>query len=116
MSTYAKVIADSISTGGIRLTTMELSYQRFIHSEFMTHRMFSRNASSSRAIPIEKMIRQVKENPAIPVHWGKNQPGMQAMNEFTGEDKLNLIADWREASKDAIYMAKHFNALCVQLS
>lgn len=81
MTTSAKIIADSISDSQIRITTMELKYHRFIHSEFMTHRMFSRNASSSRAIPIEKMLKQVEENPAMPVHWGKNQPGMQAREE-----------------------------------
>ena len=59
----AKVICDSISPAGVRLTTMELNYPRFIHSEFMTHRMLSRNASSSRAIPVEKMLKQVQENP-----------------------------------------------------
>ena len=81
MTISAKIVADSVSGHGIRLTTMELNYPRFIHSEFMTHRMFSRNAASSRAIPIEKMLEQVQENPAMPIHWGKNQPGMQAREE-----------------------------------
>ena len=49
---YAKMVAHSIANA-IPIMTMELQYPRFIHSEFMTHRMFSRNASSSRAIPIE---------------------------------------------------------------
>lgn len=83
----AKVICDSISSSGVRLTTMELNYHRFIHSEVMTHRMFSRNASSSRAIPIEKMIKQVRENPAMPIHWGKNQSGMQAREENIVKDE-----------------------------
>ena len=65
----AKVICDSISPSGVRLTTMELNYHRFIHSEFMTHRMFSRNASSSRAIPTTKMLEQIRSNPAMPIHW-----------------------------------------------
>lgn len=82
----AKVVTDSLSPSGVRLTTLELNYHRFIHSEMMTHRMFSRNASSSRAIPIEKMLQQVRDNPATPIHWGKNQPGMQAREELTQED------------------------------
>lgn len=85
MSIQVKIIADSVSKhSGKRLTTMQLKYQRFIHSEFMTHRVFSRNASSSRAIPVAKMIEQVRNDPAIPIHWGKNQPGMQAKEEFKG--------------------------------
>ena len=57
MSIEAKVICDSISPEGIRLTTMQLKYPRIIHSEFMTHRVFGRNASSSRAIPIQTQIK-----------------------------------------------------------
>lgn len=68
---------------GRRLTTFRLVYPRFIHSELMTHRVFSRNASSSRAIPVSKMLEQVRNNPAMPIHWGKNQPGMQAREECT---------------------------------
>ena len=73
----ARVVADSISPQGQRITTFELEYPRIIHSELMTHRLFSRNAMSSRAIPIKKMIEQVRDNPAMPVKFGKNQPGMQ---------------------------------------
>ena len=72
-----KIVADSISHSGIRIITFELEYPRIIHSELMTHRLLSRNAMSSRAIPIKKMIEQVQQNPAMPVKFGKNQPGMQ---------------------------------------
>lgn len=74
----ACMLADSISPEGYRISTLALRYQRFIHSELMTHRMFSRNASSSRAIPVSKMMDMVSNNPAMPVRWGSNQPGMQA--------------------------------------
>jgi len=63
------------------LTTLLLRYPRFVHAELMTHRVFSRNAASSRAIPTKKLIQDVIENPAIPIFWGKNQPGMQAREE-----------------------------------
>lgn len=63
------------------LSTLLLRYPRFIHAEFMTHRVFSRNAASSRAIPVKKLIQDVIDNPVIPLHWGKNQPGMQAHEE-----------------------------------
>lgn len=82
-----------------RLTTMELEYPRCIHSEFLTHRMFSRNSASSRAIPIDKMIKRVVDDPFIPIVWGKNQSGMQAHEEFT---LTNEIAQCREAWTDAL--------------
>lgn len=79
----AKCVAKSVSKEtGVEITTLELTYPRMVHSEILTHRMFSRNAASSRAIPISKTIEQVLENPAMPVHWGKNQPGMQAKEEI----------------------------------
>ena len=85
----AKIIADSINVlNGVRAITWELEYPRFIHAEFMTHRMFSRNAASSRAIPVSKMIEQVENNPAMPVHWGKNKSGMQAEEELSASDIL----------------------------
>lgn len=97
----AKIIADSISAHtDTRITTFELEYPRFIHSEFMTHRQFSRNASSSRAIPIDKMIEQVKTNTAIPIHWGLNQKGMQAKDEVTDEAKC--ISAWLDARDSAV--------------
>lgn len=79
----ATVIADSVhAETGTRITTMELVYPRFIHSEFMTHRILNRNASSSRAIPTSKFIEQVRNEPVMPSHWGRNQKGMQAAEEL----------------------------------
>ena len=69
---YAEVVADSINAWGQRLTTFQLHYHRYILAELNTHRMFSRNSSSSRAIPVK---------PATPIHFGKNQAGMQADGE-----------------------------------
>lgn len=87
MSIKAEIIADSLNPQGARLTTFILEYPRFVHAELMTHRMFSKNAASSRAIPIEKMIQQVIDNPAMPVWWGKNQSGMQAKEELDNTQK-----------------------------
>lgn len=83
-----EVVLDSISSAGCRLTTWALTYPRFVHAELMTHRMFSRNSASSRAIPSEKMRALVQEHPALPVWWGKNQSGMQAREEL--DDKVPL--------------------------
>ena len=98
----AEIIADSISPKGHRLTTFILEYPRFIHSEIMTHRVFSKNAASSRAIPIEKMIEQIHQNPAMPVWWGKNQSGMQAKEEVTPIVKEAAKNTWLEARDAAI--------------
>lgn len=72
-----QIIADSVGQRGGRITTFELTYPRIIHSEFMTHRLFSRNAMSSRAVPIKKMVELIRTNMAMPVRFGSNQPGMQ---------------------------------------
>lgn len=77
------------------ITTWMLTYPRFIHPEVMTHRKCSRNAASSRAIPISKMIRAVIDNPAMPVYWGRNRKGMQATEEHTGVMRWLSIKAWR---------------------
>lgn len=88
------------------LTTMQLRYPRFIHAEFMTHRVFSRNASSSRAIPVAKMLEQVRNDPAMPIHWGKNQPGMQAREELQGEERDLAITRWTNAANDTALLVE----------
>lgn len=91
MTIQAVCIKDSVSPDGVRLTTMQLRYPRFIHSEVMTHRVFSRNASSSRAIPVSKMIRDILRDPAVPISWGKNKPGMQATEDMVSGRWLWMI-------------------------
>ncbi len=90
----AKIICDSVNPNNQRLVTYVLTYPRFIHSELMTHRTFSRNAASSRAIPIQKMIRAVWNEPAMPVSWGVNGKGMQAKGELTGWRRTACIWSW----------------------
>lgn len=89
----AKLIKFSIPHGGGKtIKTFELEYPRFIHAEVMTHRVFSRNASSSRAIPVERMIKNILANTAMPIHWGKNQQGMQAEEETN--TPVQLQPEW----------------------
>jgi hypothetical protein len=100
MGVEVKIIADSIShPAGKRITTFQLKYQRFFHSELMTHRMLSRNASSSRAIPVAKMLAQVWNDPAMPVYWGSNKAGMQAGTELTGIKKKIAQTLWVGAGR-----------------
>ena len=91
----AKVVADSISESGQRITTLEVEYPRFIHCEVMTHRSLSKNSSSSRAIPINKMLEQIESNMAVPVYWGKNKAGMQAVEEVDDLSKSNAEIMWK---------------------
>lgn len=100
----AKIIADSIGYYGgamSRLTTIQLRYPRLVHSEFNTHRVFSRNASSSRAIPVAKMIEQVRNDPAAPYVWTTNKPGMQG--DVVTDPELIAKYDqmWIEAANQA---------------
>ena len=102
----ARVVAKSISEETKQeIITWELEYPRLIHSELMTHRVFSRNSASSRAIPIEKVIEQVSTNPAKPVHWGKNQVGMQAKEELDDLNRKAVELLWEAAAKEAAFLA-----------
>lgn len=107
----AKVIEDSISEAGDRLTTLQLLYPRFIHAELMTHRVFSRNASSSRAIPVKKMIQMIRDEPAMPIHWGVNQPGMQADNQLTGKLLDAAQNAWLRAARAAANFAEEMQEI-----
>ena len=91
----SKVICDSISETGKRITTFELEYNRYIHAELLTHRMLSKNCSSSRAIPIEKMLGYIENNMAVPVYLGRNKSGMQDVDEI--EDKDPALRFWKNS-------------------
>jgi thymidylate synthase ThyX len=115
----AKIIADSVSElTGDRLTTFELVYPRCIHAELMTHRVFSRNASSSRAIPVSRQIQMIEDDPFVPIYWGKNQKGMQASeecNEPVNVEESSALTShnredaWRKACAEAVKFAKAFS-------
>lgn len=96
-SIKATVICDSISEQGVRLTTFEIEYPRFIHSEVMTHRNLSKNSSSSRAIPVNKMLNQIEDNMAMPIYWGKNKSGMQAVEEVSKFDEVKSVLAWERS-------------------
>jgi thymidylate synthase ThyX len=112
MEIKASVIADSISDSG-RITTMLVRFPRFILAEFNTHRKFSRNAASSRAIPTSKVIEQVMNDPAMPVFWGKNQRGMKAFSELSSSDAPVAEVIWLQARDLAVFKAKEMISLDV---
>ena len=97
--TTAEVIADSCVDGGRRITTMVLRFPRFLLPQFNTHRAFSRNTASSRAIPTEKLIARVRDYPVLPTYIGKNQPGMSASESLAEMGQLRAIAALRELAE-----------------
>ena len=97
-----KVLADSSSPSGHRLTTVETTFPRFVLAEFNTHRVFSRNSASSRAIPIAKQIRRVLVEPYVPIEFGSNQPGMQAGPPLTGDAQVAAEREWLRARDAAV--------------
>lgn len=109
----AKIIADSESEEGIRMTTMEIEYPRFILAELNTHRMLSKNSASSRAIPVAAMHDQIRQNPAQPVSWGVNKPGMKASEMLDTEDTIEALMLWKQACESALDCAQQLSKLNV---
>jgi thymidylate synthase ThyX len=106
----AKIVADSICPKGHRLTTLEVVMPRYILAEFNTHRMLSKNSASSRAIPFNKMVKNIQENPFIPYAWQKDHKGMQGTEYLTEhEDIKSAEEEWLKARNLAIQQAYHLN-------
>lgn len=112
----ATVILDSISPAGHRVTTMEVVMHRFVLAEFNTHRAFSRNSASSRAIPFEKMRERVLYDPADPIAWPAEQKGMQGGEELTERDREEAKYLWHEARLQAVSHANQLHDLGVHKS
>lgn len=101
----AKIIRDSISPTGVRLTTFEVIIHRMMLSEWNTHRVFSRNSASSRAIPFRKQRKRVLSDIAWPVVWASEQKGMQGGDELTGWRRRAARGLWKGASLSAVGFA-----------
>lgn len=107
----ATIVADSISPTNDRITSFVLTYPRFIHGEIMTHRVFSRNSASSRAIPFDKMSKMVLDDPFIPIAFQLDHKGMQGNSYIQQTDEL--IDKWIEARDQALDHATQLNKLGV---
>ena len=101
MSITAKIICDSISPQGIRITSFEVEFHRWILAEVNTHRVLSKNYRSSRAVPVAKLIQEVRENPAMPVKWLMNKPGMVATEPMSLDEMRWARAAWLRAAEYA---------------
>ena len=116
ITTSAEVVCDSVSPAGVRLTTIEVTFARFVLAELNTHRVFSRNSASSRAIPARKQIRRVVDDPFVPLVWASERPGMQGGDELTGWRRSAAKVAWRAASLGAAGMARAMVGLGVHKS
>lgn len=107
----AKIILDSISPEGVRLTTFEIVMHRFVLAEFNTHRVFSRNSASSRAIPVRRQMSRIISDLALPVSWPSEQKGMQGGAELadsppTHQNRSQAMSNWDHASRNALEAAE----------
>ena len=101
-----KIIADSIGSFGTRLTTFELEYPRYIHAEIMTHRVFSRNAQSSRAVPVEKQLERIRISPVVPIEWGANKAGMSSSSVLDSVKQGLAEAAWKHGAQAACWVSE----------
>lgn len=113
---HAAILADSISPLGRRLTTFEITFPRFILAEFNTHRVFSRNSASSRAIPIHKQIERVIQYPFVPIGFGSAQKGMSAGDDLAGWKSFAARQAWLLARWPSVGAAKLLEKLEVHKS
>lgn len=110
----AKIIGDSISPQGERLTSFELVFPRYILAEFNTHREFSRNSASSRAIPYEKFKQSVLDNPFIHSAWQKPHKGMQGKEYYTEPKTIEILNKLHLKARDnAVEISSHLNSIGV---
>lgn len=108
----AKVICHTKAPNGEELITLEIELHRFILPEQNTHRVFSRNYQSSRAIPVLRQLEQIANDPAMPVFWGKNQAGMVAKEEVSGVDRElaeMIILGMRDACLNGVKQLQKLN-------
>lgn len=110
LGVVASIIADSICKSGVRITTFELIYPRIVHAELMTHRVFSRNAASSRAVPVSAVNAAIRQHAARPTFWGKNQAGMQSFEEnHTLINGYTPDQWWELAASSAVKFSEGFD-------
>ena len=105
----AEVVADSLNQYGERLTTLKLVFPRYVLAELNTHRLFSKNSASSRAIPFKKMVAQVMEAPFIPIAWQKDHKGMQGSEYLNLEKSDYAKRDWLDAKRFAVDVAQRMH-------
>lgn len=112
----ARVVADSVSTAGHRLTTIEVNLHRWVLAEFNTHRAFSRNSASSRAIPVHAVMRRIADQPAFPLRWPAEGKGMTGGDQIDPGKVLLARRVWLKALDNAVSAAEDLAVLGVHKS
>jgi len=104
-----EVLADSVSPDRVRLVTLLTTYPRFIHAEMLRHRVFSHSVASSRAIPTERLIKQVADDPFVPETFNKRVKGMGVGEPLSGYEHDRARYLWKKAAQEAINCAIGLN-------
>jgi hypothetical protein len=107
MPISADIVCDSVYTpspdsGPVRLTTFEITHNRFILAEVNTHKVLSKNSASSRAIPVEKQVKKIADEIALPVVWPTEQKGMQGGEPLSEAAQAAAVQEWMTAAQNAI--------------
>lgn len=97
--TKVEIVLDSISPDNYRITTFQLFMPRYLLAELNTHRMVSKSAASSRAIPVKKRLQLVEQDPYMPIEFCQNKPGMQAGEALVDKDQARAQKIWRKAAQ-----------------
>ena len=105
MAYNARVLLDSVAPNGVRLTTLEVTFPRFVLAEWNTHRQFSRNSASSRAVPTAKLIERVEREPVLPIEWGRNKTGMSASEMLADGEAQEAKWIWLQAREEELLEA-----------
>lgn len=113
MAYSARVLLDSVSPHGVRLTTLEVTFPRFVLAEFNTHRVLSKSSASSRAVPTSRLIERVEREPVLPLQWGRNKAGMSASDLLSDRDADAAQQIWLKARDDAVAHARELLELKV---
>ena len=108
---HAEIVGHSLSPQEDELISVLCTFPRIILAEVNTHRMLSKNTSSSRAIPFNKMVEAVQSNPFIPIAWQKEHTGMQGYEYLVDEEDIEYaIGTWLHQKDRAIEDAKILNS------
>jgi thymidylate synthase ThyX len=93
-----------------KIATFKVVMPRNILAEFNTHRLFTRNSASSRAIPFNRMVKSVQDNSFIPLAWQKPHKGMQGTEYWEEGEAIVNDAHWLQVRDVVIEHAQDLDA------